>query len=147
MIDWHQMIAPEARAADLLASACETARTSVREWIAGVVQGLTGNAPLTEMLSWSAKEEAARAWLADPTTPVPGLLAGEAQVTGEDPAVLAARVVAIADAWRAAQAMLTGLRRRADTALAKAATPAEVTATLQAIMADAEGIARKLGAD
>lgn len=145
MIDWSRMIAPEARAADVLAQARETARAAVRDWIAGVTLDLTGDVPLTEMLSWSPKEDAARAWLADPKATVPDLLAGEALVTGEDAAALATRVVANADAWRAAQALLTGLRRRTDTALDTARTPDEVSAALDAVMAVARGIATRLG--
>jgi hypothetical protein len=76
----------------------ETARISVRDWIVGMTQGLTGDVPLTEMLSWWPKEAAARAWLADPAGGVSDLLVGEMQVTAEEPTALAARVVASADA-------------------------------------------------
>jgi len=145
MIDWSRMIAPEVRAAGVLAGARETARAAVRDWTLAVTQRLTGDVPLTEMLAWSPKEAVARAWLADPKAAVPDLLAGEALVTGEDIAALSTRVVASAGAWRATQAMLTGLRRRADTALDAARTPEDVARALDAVMADADDAAARLG--
>lgn len=144
MIDWYQMQTPEVRAARELEQDRETVRALLREWIAETTRALTGDVPVGEMLSWLPKEEAARAWLADTTAPVPGLLAGEAEVTGEEIAALATRVVANADAYRAAQALLTGLRRMGDRLLDAAADPAALAKARATILDEAVAIGRRL---
>jgi hypothetical protein len=58
------------------------------------------------------------------------LLEGEAGVTGEDPAELAARVLRNAEAWRLAIARLSGLRRRTVADLAAAPDPETIESAL-----------------
>jgi hypothetical protein len=131
-IDWARVIAPGTHAAEARARA----ETRLSEAIEAATLMLTGTVPLTEKLSWTAKEEAARAWVAGLADPAQrALLEGEAGVTGEDPGDLAARVLRNAEAWRLAIARLSGLRRRTVAALAAAPDPAAIEAVL------AEGLA------
>lgn len=133
-IDWARLVLPDP-AADLRAARA-AAEARLLERIATVAEGLTGPAPLAEKLSWSAKEEAARAHAAGTAGPEQrALLDGEAALTGENPADLAARILRNADAWRQAVAWLSGLRRSTLAAMARAADPATVAAAL------AEGLA------
>ena len=135
-IDWAAVIAPGTRTE----AARARAEARLAEAIEGATRALTGTVPLTEKLSWTAKEEAARAWIGDTADAAQrALLEGEAGVTGEDPADLAARVLRNAEAWRHAIARLSGLRRRTVAAMAAAADPEAIEAAL------AEGLAALSG--
>ncbi len=94
---------------------------------------LTGGVPANERASWSAKEAAARSWLADQAQPVPVLIAAEAAVVGETALAVAQRIVARADAWLPVTGAHTGHRRVAEAAIAAAETPAAVQAALDAL--------------
>jgi hypothetical protein len=96
---------------------------------------LTGAVPQNERASWSAKEAAARKWLADQLQLVPALIAAEAAVVGETPLLVAQRIVARADAWLPVTGAHTGHRRVAEAAIAAAETPAAITAALDALRA------------
>lgn len=134
-VDWAGRTTAASRAAADLDAARRAAQTRLLRRLDAVAQVITGEVPLVEKLSWGPKEAAARAWLAATAEPdARALIEGEAMVTGEDPAELAARIVAKAQAYRAAVAAMTGLRRRAETALAAATAPAEA----EAILADVE---------
>lgn len=94
---------------------------------------LTGATPQNERASWSAKEAAARDWLADQDQPVPALIAAEAVVVGETALVVAQRIVDRADAWLPVTAAHTGRRRMAFAAIDVATTPEAITAALDAL--------------
>jgi hypothetical protein len=127
LIDWGQVVP----AGDRLEAARARAETRLAEAIETATQALTGTVPLTEKLSWTAKEEAARAWVAGAADGAQrALLEGEAGVTGEDPAELAARVLRNAEAWRLAIARLSGLRRRTVADLAAAPDPETIESAL-----------------
>jgi len=72
---------------------------------------ITGAVPEVERLSWTAKEQAARAYLQGGGTD--HMLQAEASATGETQHELAQKIVANADRYRAAVARMTGLRRAA----------------------------------
>ena len=72
---------------------------------------ITGAVPEVERLSWTAKEQAARAWLDG--RGVDFMLEAEAAATGETLDDLAQKIVKNADRYRAAVARMTGLRRAA----------------------------------
>lgn len=133
-VDMSKLISPEDKAALALAEAQGAARAALLARIEAVTAGITGAVPLAEMLSWAAKEAAARACAgAGATAEQAALITGEAAVTGEDPAALVARIIAKADAYRGVIAALTGLRRRGIGAIAAAESPAALAAVMQAI--------------
>jgi hypothetical protein len=135
-IDWGQVVTSEAIEAAALVADRSRARALLVSRIDRAAGEITGAVPLAEMLSWAPKEAAARAWLAsDATGEQLVLLNGEADITGEGTANLVARIVANADAYRAAIAHLTGLRRNAEAALAAAETPAALEAAYAAAVA------------
>ncbi|WP_211092083.1 hypothetical protein [Aliigemmobacter aestuarii] len=133
-VDWAGMIPAESRNTAALREARALALQQVTARLEAVALAITGAVPLVEMLSWGPKEAAARAWVSgDAGAEARALIEGEATVTGEEPGTLAVRILANADAYRAAVAALTGLRRKAEVALAAAATPAEVGAVAAGI--------------
>lgn len=133
-IDWALLRHPDP--GTTLALARRDAETTLLARIEAAAEAMTGRVPLVEKLSWTAKEEAGRAVLAGTAEPAQrSLIDGEAQITGEDPARLAQRIVANADAWRGAVALLAGLRRRAMAALAETRTPDEVARVIADIAA------------
>jgi hypothetical protein len=98
-----------------------TALAAVLAAIEAVESALTSGVPLAEKLSWTAKEQAAIAVLADTASPADtALLAGEASITGETVAELAGRIVAAAEAYRFAASRMAGIRRAAEKAIAVA---------------------------
>lgn len=95
--------------------------------IAMVEEALTAGVPLSEKLSWSAKESAARNLLAGTSAPKDmELLAGEATITGETVEDLALSVVARADQYRFAVSRLAGIRRAATASIAAAKGTADL---------------------
>jgi len=134
VIDWAQLETPDP-AADL-AQARAAAEAALLGRIDAVAEALTGLVPLAEKLSWIPKEEAAQAIADGTASPADrALLEGEAAVTGESVADLAARILKNAGAWRLAIAWLSGLRRRTLAALAQAPDAGGIAAAL------AEGMA------
>lgn len=134
MIDWTKMKTSEDVQREALALAKEEASTSLVAWVNATTRAITGPVPDDEKLSWTAKEAAARAYLAGTASASDSaFLGGEALITGEELSGLCARIVANADAYRAAISCLTGLRRKTFSAIDAAATPAEVKAALQAL--------------
>jgi hypothetical protein len=121
-----------AAAADM-PSLCAEARAQVVAMIEAREAQLTGGVPQNERASWSAKEAAARKWLADQAQPVPALIAAEAAVVGETALLVAQRIVARADAWLPITGAHTGYRRVAEAAIAAATTPDDITAALDAL--------------
>lgn len=135
-IDLSRILTAEDKAQRALGEARAAARAAVIAAIDAASLRITGPVPLTEMLSWASKEQAARSWIEG--HPLPGdtlMIEGEAAVTGEAPDGLAARILRNADVYRGAVAALTGLRRSAETAIALAATPEEVAAVLRDVAA------------
>ena len=141
-IDFAQTVTAQARAAALLAEARARAEAQVIARIDAATLAITGPVPLAEQLSWTVKEEAARAALADAASPAQtALLSGEADVTGEALADLAAKIVANADAYRAAVAHLAGLRRLAARAIADAPDAAALAQALADLEAALQAVA------
>lgn len=85
---------------------------------------ITGPVPEVEKLSWTAKEQAARASLSGGVTIEQlALLSIEANTKGETVEDLAAKVVQNADLYRSAVALMTGTRRSAMDRLAAGDDP------------------------
>lgn len=123
----------EAKALNAAKAACHAAAVSMIE---AATDAITGDVPLAEKLSWTAKEDAAREFLAAPEGVMPAsaaILQGEASVTGEDLTGLATRIVANADAYRAAVARLAGLRRLTSAGIDAAETIAACEAALDGL--------------
>jgi len=99
----------------------ETAIAGIYQAINEQTFAITGQVPTDEKLSWLAKEAAARAFKAGSATDEQAaLLDGETSITGETTDALADKIILNADAYRAAIATLTGIRRNAETAIASA---------------------------
>lgn len=130
---WHL---PDAARAALLEAARKAAEAEAVTLIEATAQAITGSVPLVERLSWGTKEAAARGLLAGAASPEDrAMISAEAATTGEEPARLAARIVANADAYRGAVAAMTGLRRVATTAIAAAADEPAMRAALDDLRA------------
>ncbi len=118
-----------------------TALAAVLAAIEAVETALTSGVPLAEKLSWTAKEQAAIAVLADTASPADtALLAGEASITGETVAELAGRIVAAAEAYRFAASRMAGIRRAAERAIASAGTGEELLQAVEAAEAQCAAI-------
>lgn len=124
LIDLALIQTAEAKALARMEAARGAALADLTGWLAATTAAVTGPVPLAEQLSWLAKEAEARALLAG--GPEGGMIAGEAAVTGEPAADLAARIVARADAYRVLIAALTGLRRKMEGAIGAAGSEAEL---------------------
>jgi hypothetical protein len=111
------------------------ARAQVVAAIEAREAAMTDAVPINERASWSAKEAAARKWLADQAQPVPALIAHEASVTSETDLQVAQRIVTRADAWLPVTGAHTGHRRVAFDAIAAATTAEGVAAALGALRA------------
>jgi hypothetical protein len=136
MIDWAKLQTGESIAAAALAQAKADGLAALVAWSQDVTAAITGPVPLAEMLSWTAKETAARAVLAGRADPSESRLIGiEATVSKADPADLATRIVANADAYRDAIATLTALRLEAVKVGQLAETPEAVWAAVAAAKA------------
>jgi len=100
--------------------------------INGAADALTAGVPMAEMLSWGAKEAAARKLLAGDVLSAyeAAILRPEADLTGETLAQLAARVAYRGDQYRAVVSAMSGVRRQAETAIAGAETPEAIGAAL-----------------
>jgi hypothetical protein len=109
VIDWAQMVTT----ADRLAAATRAAEAQLAAAIEAAILARTGTLPPSEPLSWTAKEDAARAWLAGAAEAGQrALLESEAAMTGEPLDTLAGHILAKAEAWRQTIGRLSGLRRR-----------------------------------
>lgn len=127
-------VPPVEMAPDMAALRVE-ARVRVVAMLTAAQAAITGQVPPAEMASWPSKAEAARGWLADTTKPVPMLIAGEASQRGRTALQVATRIAQKAAAWEAVIAAHTGLRGNAEDAIDAAATPAAITAALDALRA------------
>ena len=146
-IDFAQMMTAQTMAAERLAGARAMARATVLDAITAVTDVMTGSAPLAEMMCWSAKEAAARACAAGQATEAEtALIAGEAAMTGEAAGGLVERILKNADAYRAAIAMLTGLRRAAAAAIDAGEDPGTVDKVTLATLARLDASVQALNA-
>lgn len=128
MIDWTQMqTAADRHAADLDA-ARQAARAELALALAQLADAITGVVPEAEKLSWSAKEAAARALVDQPTIVADPVLQAEAALTGEAVLDLARKVIVNANAYRAAAAVLAGVRRVAERAIREGETVEDILA-------------------
>lgn len=83
------------------------------EFVAAFTLPLIGDIPEAERLAFSAKEVAARAYIAGSATLEDvSMIEDEALLTGEAPADLAGYIIARADIYRKVIAYLSGLRRK-----------------------------------
>jgi hypothetical protein len=141
-IDLSRLMTAEDKAARALGEARAVARAQVVAAIEAASERITGRVPLTEMLSWGSKEQAARSWTLGRALPEEVLMIeGEAAMTGEAPDGLAERILRNADLYRGAVVVLTGLRRSAETAIALARSPEEVAQVLRGVTAKLEATA------
>lgn len=102
--------------AQLKSQALDAALVAVASFAQSVVDQLTRGISQGEMTSWPAKELEAREFLKDSTVDIP-MIAIEAELTGEDPAVLAQKIVDKADYFKALVSKMSGLRRKTENAL------------------------------
>jgi hypothetical protein len=124
----------------------DAAKSAMVEWIAAFTASVTGPVPIDERLSWDAKEAAARAYVATTAdTLQAAMIEGEAAVTGEDPATLAAIIIVKADAFRAIAAKVAGLRRKTVTTIDAVKDPADYEVVLLTAKAEAVVLAASLG--
>jgi len=124
-----------------LAMTPEQAIAAVHSAISRVETTLTSGVPLAEKLSWTAKEQAALAVLAETASPADtALLAGEASITGETVVELAGRIVAAAEAYRFAASRMAGIRRAAERAIASSGTGEELLQAVEAAEAQCAAI-------
>ncbi|MFN3971078.1 MAG: hypothetical protein ACK4L4_06865 [Gemmobacter sp.] len=123
-IDFGRIISAKDKAQAELAAAQEAARGRVLAAIEAATLQIVGRVPLAEMLSWTAKETAARSWgTAAGAAGAADLIEVEARVTGEQPDALAQRILHNAEVFRAAVACLAGIRRNSDALIAAAEAP------------------------
>lgn len=123
-IKWDNLVTADA----LLAETKQATKRQLVEWISEITLQITGPVPLDEKISWSAKEAEARAMIEGAA---PGqMILDECAMTGEEAGALALRIVRKADAYRAAIAMLTGLRRDVEGQIDRAVTPDEARSVL-----------------
>ena len=138
-IDFSQAVTADALTAIALEEARKTAHARVISLIEVASTAITGPVPLAEMLSWTAKEEAARRLLTYPAdvtdAGIEAILGGEAALTGETIGQLAEKIIANADAYRTIIAVLAGLRRKTSASIDAAATPEAVQAAVEAMAA------------
>lgn len=138
-IDFSQATTAATRSASALAAAKAQANARVITLIEAATATITGPVPLAEMLSWTAKEEAARRLLTYPEdvtdAGIEAILGGEAALTGETIGQLAIKIIANADAYRTIIAVLAGLRRKTSAAIDTAQTPEAVQAAVDAMAA------------
>lgn len=135
-IDFSRAVTAEAALAAALAEAKASATSRAIAMIEAASDAITGPVPLAEQLSWTAKEDAARELLDAPEGVMPSsaaILSGEAAVTGEELRDLAGRIIANADAYRAAVSRLAGLRRLTVAAITGAESVEAVQAALQGL--------------
>ncbi len=142
-IDLTQIVTPEMQIEAVLTEARLAAKVQLMALVDTVTAVITGDVPLAEKLSWGSKEDAARAIVAGKADPrQSALIAGEAEVTGEDEPSLAARIISNADAYRAVIARLTGLRRRAEVAIARATDTSSVEIAMAELSAGVAAVAQ-----
>jgi len=138
-IDFSQAVTAATRNASALAAAQAQAHARVITLIEAASTAITGPVPLAEMLSWTAKEEAARRLLSLPEgetdAGIEAILGGEAALTGETIGPLAIKIIANADAYRTIIAVLAGLRRKTSAAIDTAQTPEAVQTAVDAMAA------------
>lgn len=136
-IDMSQIVTAEDKAAAELDTARQIARSDLITLLDEAAATITGPVPLAEQLSWTTKEAAARAHEAGTADSAQAaMLAAEAGQTGETVDVLAAKIVANSEAYRAVSATLAGLRRKYTALIETAETPEAVTAVIDALRAD-----------
>lgn len=126
---------PEATAAELAAWLVPRLETMRRAEIAAAYElavGFVKGYPPSEQVSWSTQEAEARAFTANSSAATPTLSAIAAR-TGETIAILAGKVIANADAFKAAGGDAIG-RRRARMKAIDAAVAANDAAALQAVV-------------
>lgn len=122
-----------------LAAARQHGLATMRAWIGAASLPLSDGVPIEEMLSWSVKEAAARAVLADHASPAQQQLIGaEAAMTGESLADLCALILAKAGAYHAAVGTIAGLRRAVEAGLAAALAAEDCAPLVAAEIARAE---------
>lgn len=123
----------------------EAAKTAVIDWIEEFTSAVTGPVPFDERVSWTAKEAAARAYISGSADVAHvSMIEGEASVTGEDPAGLAAIIIAKADAFRGIVAKVAGLRRKTMAAIDAVEKPSDYETVLDSARAEAANLAAGL---
>ncbi len=132
--DWA---AVKAKIAELEAAALPEDRQKAKADIAMLADQaatkIIGVVPEAERASWPAKEAAARAHVSGSADAgQTAMLEVEAALTGETVDVLAATIIARADAYKALAGQLTGIRRAAEAAIDAAADADAIEAAVAA---------------
>lgn len=124
----------------------DAAKAAMIQWASDFMASVTGPVPIDERLSWDAKEAAARAYVAETADAAQtAMIDGEAAITGEVPADLAAIIIARADTFRAVVSRVAGLRRKTIAAIDAVTDPADYEVALAAAKAEAITLAAALG--
>jgi hypothetical protein len=122
------------------------ARAAMVEWVEAFTAPLRAGVPVLERLSYPAKTAAAAAYLAsDASADQVDMIEGEAELTGEDPADLAALILEKSATEIRIASKIAGLRRRLDLAIDEAVNPFEYEAILEAGQIEAAALAVDLG--
>lgn len=130
-IDWTRLQNAADRHQARIATSKDAALRALDRIIDRAAQGIAGQIPELERLTWPAKEAEARALAARTISRDHApLLTAEAGQTGETLEALAAMVIAKADACHLLSATCTGLRRRFQARIEAAATEDDVQAAL-----------------
>lgn len=123
---------PQVQPSDARAAAL----SRVLSGLTALEDAVTGGVPLSERLSWSIKEAAARNHVAgNPTAWDTALLTAEAALTGETLDALADAVIWKADRYIALVGAMAGIRRSAEAAIAAADTLEAIEAAADAALA------------
>jgi hypothetical protein len=123
--------------------------TRLRALLDAATRPILDGYPEAERLSWPAKETEALAVLADETAEAPLLVAeiaaqqavAPATVTPAEIAAKAALVLAKAATWRALVSAISGIRQRAEAALAGATNDTDREAVLGEVAVEIAGLA------
>ncbi|WP_323041588.1 hypothetical protein [Gemmobacter sp.] len=133
-IDLNQLITAEAKAAEALALARETARARLAAHIAAARASYITILPGQDMI-YQAKEAEARAWIADPAPDLEDypLLSAEIGLTAPDAQSLAQLWLNMASLWRQAAAGLEAVRLTVGAAIEAATTVEAITAAMSGL--------------
>ena len=125
----------------------DEAKLAMITWINAFEGSVTGQTSDLEPLSWTTKEDAARAVVAGTATPEQVKMIDEevALVPGDTAATLATAIIKKADLYRKIAPRITGLRRATTAALDAEPDPAKYEAILAAAQSQAVAMAGELG--
>jgi hypothetical protein len=143
IIDRSKLITADALAATALKEAHAKGVSDLVAWVDATTTAITGNIPEAEKLSWTKKETAARAILdGNADASQTAMIKMEAEILQRKLEEVCRAIVANADSYTNAIAVLTGIRQSVGAQIGSAKSADEVAALLnmaQAAWAKAAG--------